>query len=73
MNELCEPLQVSDTELRQDIDVLNVVNFGGGSYVLYAEVQGDQIEVDPEPYGTTSFARRGCSRLKPRRSWRQST
>jgi proteasome accessory factor C len=42
---------VNDQELRQDIDVLNVVNFGGGSYVLYAEVQGDQIEVDPEPYG----------------------
>ena len=48
---LCESLQVSDTELREDIDVLNVVNFGGGSYVVYAEVHGDTIEVDPEPYG----------------------
>ena len=47
---------MTDQELRQDIDVLNVVNFGGGSYVLYAEVQGDQIEVDPEPYGD-NFAR----------------
>ena len=56
MSELCERLQVSETELRQDVDVLNVVNFGGGSYVLYAEVQGDQIEVDPEPYGD-NFAR----------------
>jgi proteasome accessory factor BC len=56
VRELCETLQVSDQELRQDIDVLNVVNFGGGSYVLYAEVQGDQIEVDPEPYGD-NFAR----------------
>jgi predicted DNA-binding transcriptional regulator YafY len=54
--ELCERLQVSEQELRQDIDVLNVVNFGGGSYVLYAEVTGDQIEVDPEPYGD-NFAR----------------
>jgi predicted DNA-binding transcriptional regulator YafY len=54
--ELCQRLQVSEQELRQDIDVLNVVNFGGGSYVLYAEVQGDQIEVDPEPYGD-NFAR----------------
>ncbi|MEA2456101.1 MAG: proteasome accessory factor [Thermoleophilaceae bacterium] len=54
--ELCERLQVTETELRQDVDVLNVVNFGGGSYVLYAEVQGDQIEVDPEPYGD-NFAR----------------
>ena len=53
---LWETLQVNDQELRQDIDVLNVVNFGGGSYVLYAEVQGDQIEVDPEPYGD-NFAR----------------
>jgi predicted DNA-binding transcriptional regulator YafY len=46
-----EGLQVTDTELLEDIDVLNVVNFGGGSYVLYAEVHGDEIEVDPEPYG----------------------
>ena len=46
-----DSLQITDTELREDIDVLNVVNFGGGSYVLYAEVPGDQIEVDPEPYG----------------------
>ncbi len=32
--------------------VLNVVNFGGGSYVLYAEVLDEEgeIEVDPEPY-----------------------
>ena len=48
---VCESLQVSDEELREDIDVLNVVNFGGGSYVLYAEIHGDSIEVDPEPYG----------------------
>jgi proteasome accessory factor C len=54
--EVCEQLQVTEQELRQDIDVLNVVNFGGGSYVLYAEVQGAQIEVDPEPYGD-NFAR----------------
>jgi proteasome accessory factor BC len=54
--ELRESLQVTEQELRQDIDVLNVVNFGGGSYVLYAEIQGDTIEVDPEPYGD-NFAR----------------
>ena len=56
VGEICGTLQVSEEELRQDIDLLNVVNFGGGSYVLYAEVQGDQIEVDPEPYGD-NFAR----------------
>ncbi len=50
--ELQERLQLSEEELREDIDVLNVVNFGGGSYVLYAEILDDEgeIEVDPEPY-----------------------
>ncbi|HEY2335262.1 MAG TPA: WYL domain-containing protein [Solirubrobacterales bacterium] len=49
-------LELSDEELREDIDLLNVVNFGGGTYVLYAEIQGDEIEVDSEPYGD-NFAR----------------
>jgi proteasome accessory factor BC len=50
--ELCERLKVSEQELREDVAVLNVVNFGGGSYVLYAEVldADGEIEVDPEPY-----------------------
>ncbi len=55
--ELRERLQVSDAELREDIDVLNVVSFGGGTYVLYAELHDDgEIEVDPEPYAD-NFAR----------------
>jgi proteasome accessory factor C len=54
---LCRELKISDQELREDIAVLNVVNFGAGTYVLYAEIGDDgQIEVDPEPYGD-SFAR----------------
>jgi proteasome accessory factor C len=50
--EICERLQLSEEELREDVNVLNVVNFGGGSYVLYAEINEDEgeIEVDPEPY-----------------------
>ncbi len=55
--EVREALQVSEQELEEDIGVLNVVNFGAGSYVLYAEVQEDgMIMVDPEAYGD-SFAR----------------
>ncbi len=50
--EVRERLQLSDEELREDLNVLNVVNFGGGSYVLYAEIKEEEgeIEVDPEPY-----------------------
>jgi predicted DNA-binding transcriptional regulator YafY len=55
--EICRDLKISDQELREDISVLNVVNFGAGTYVLYAEIGSDgMIEVDPEPYGD-SFAR----------------
>jgi predicted DNA-binding transcriptional regulator YafY len=55
--DVCERLQITDVELREDVNVLNVVNFGGGSYVLYAEVGDDGlIEVDPEPY-SDNFAR----------------
>ncbi len=57
VDELCRTLNVSDQELREDVAVLNVVNFGAGTYVLYAEIGDDgSIEVDPEPYGD-SFAR----------------
>ena len=51
-----EELNISLDELREDLDVLNVVNFGGGTYVLYAEIVGDRIEVDPDTYGD-NFAR----------------
>ncbi|HEV3094388.1 MAG TPA: WYL domain-containing protein [Solirubrobacteraceae bacterium] len=52
ITELCEQLNLSEEELREDINVLNVVNFGGGSYVLYAEIleEEGEIDIDPEPY-----------------------
>src|SRR5581483_3589034 len=54
---LCRELNISEQELREDVAVLNVVNFGAGTYFLYAEIGDDgMIEVDPEPYGD-SFAR----------------
>jgi predicted DNA-binding transcriptional regulator YafY len=55
--ELQERLKLSEQELQEDIAVLNVVNFGAGTYVLYAEILADgTVEVDPEPYGD-AFAR----------------
>jgi len=51
-----DELNITRDELRGDLDVLNVVNFGAGAYVLYAEIQGDEIQVDPDTYGD-NFAR----------------
>jgi predicted DNA-binding transcriptional regulator YafY len=57
VEDVCDRLQITDQELREDVNVLNVVNFGGGSYVLYAEVLDDGwVEIDPEPY-SDNFAR----------------
>jgi proteasome accessory factor BC len=56
VTDLRQRLELTAEELQEDIDLLNVVNFGGGTYVLYAEVLGDEIEVDSEPYGD-NFAR----------------
>jgi len=57
MKEVCERLQLSEQELREDVQVLNVVNFGAGSYILYAEISANgEIEVDPDAY-SDSFAR----------------
>jgi proteasome accessory factor C len=53
VREVVEQLQMSEQELREDINVLNVVNFGGGTYVLYAEISHGEIEVDTEPYSDT--------------------
>ena len=55
-SQVLDELNISLEELREDLDVLNVVNFGGGTYVLYAEIAGDRIEVDPDTYGD-NFAR----------------
>jgi len=52
--EVCSQLNITPQELREDVSVLNVVNFGGGAYVIYAEVlPSGEIEVDPEPYSDT--------------------
>ena len=51
VDDLCERLQASPQELREDISVLNVVNFGAGTYVLYAEVNPDgTVETHPDAY-----------------------
>lgn len=54
VTEVCDQLQLSQSELQEDISVLNVVNFGGGAYVIYAEIlDSGVISIDLEPYSDT--------------------
>jgi predicted DNA-binding transcriptional regulator YafY len=56
VTEVTGELKISREELEEDIAVLNVVNFGGGTYVLFADIVGEEIEVDTDTYGE-NFAR----------------
>jgi proteasome accessory factor C len=38
-------------ELQEHLSLLNLVNFGGGCYTVYAELDGDVVRVDKELYG----------------------
>ena len=38
-------------QLQEQINLLNLVNFGGGCYAVYAEMDGDVVRVDKELYG----------------------
>src|SRR5262249_47550839 len=37
----------------EHLSLLNLVNFGGGCYAVYAELHGDEIHIDKEMYGDT--------------------
>src|SRR5713101_7323550 len=40
-------------ELEEHLSLLNLVNFGGGCYTIYAELAGDDVHVDKELWGDT--------------------
>jgi proteasome accessory factor BC len=51
--EIVERFTIPEEELEEHLQLLNLVNFGGGCYTVYAELQGDTIRVDKELYGDT--------------------
>jgi len=54
--------QIPEEALEEHLALLNLVNFGGGCYAVYAELRGDQIHVDKELFGDTF---RSSPRLTP--------
>lgn len=53
---------VPSDELEEHLSLLNLVNFGGGCYTVYAELKGDTVHVDKELWGDTF---RAAPRLTP--------
>ena len=51
--ELVERFHIPSEELEEHLSLLNLVNFGGGCYAVYAELDGDEVHVDKELFGDT--------------------
>jgi proteasome accessory factor C len=51
--ELVERFHIPPEALEEHLSLLNLVNFGGGCYAIYAELDGDTIRVDKELFGDT--------------------
>jgi proteasome accessory factor C len=61
-HDLVERFRIPEDQLEEHLSLLNLVNFGGGCYTVYAELSGDTVHVDKELYGETF---RAAPRLTP--------
>jgi proteasome accessory factor C len=50
-DDLATRFHIPREELQDHLSLLNLVNFGGGCYTVYAELDGDVVRVDKELYG----------------------
>lgn len=48
---LCHDLGITKKEANDDLQLLNLVNHGGGTYVITGEIVGDEVHVTREPTG----------------------
>ena len=60
--DLVERFNIPAEALEEHLSLLNLVNFGGGCYAVYAELHGDEVHVDKELFGDTF---RRAPRLTP--------
>ena len=60
--EVVERFHIPEEELEEHLQLLNLVNFGGGCYTIYAALEGEDVHVDKELYGDTF---RHAPRLTP--------
>src|SRR6184192_2899034 len=51
--DIVERFHIPEEELEEHLQLLNLVNFGGGCYTVYASLDGDVVHVDKELYGDT--------------------
>src|SRR5512146_442584 len=52
-HELVERFSIAEEQLEEHLSLLNLVNFRGCCYAVYAELHGDEVHVDKELFGDT--------------------
>ena len=60
--DLADRFRISQESLEEHLQLLNLINFGGGCYAIYANLKGDQVVVQKELFGDVF---RGPPRLTP--------
>jgi proteasome accessory factor BC len=50
-SEIVERFHIPEDQLQEHLSLLNLVNFGGGCYAVYAQLEGDKVVVDKELWG----------------------
>ncbi len=58
--EVRDRFRLTTSELTEHLDLLNLVNFGGGCYAVYCSTENGSIIIDKELYGDT-FRRPGAA------------
>jgi proteasome accessory factor BC len=51
--ELVDRFHIPPEALEEHLALLNLVNFGGGCYAVYAQLHGDEVHVEKELFGET--------------------
>jgi proteasome accessory factor C len=52
-SELIERFHIPEDDLESHLSLLNLVNFGGGCYAIYAQLENSEVRVDKELFGDT--------------------
>jgi proteasome accessory factor C len=52
-SDITSRFNIPPESLEEHLQLLNLVNFGGGCYAVYTELQGDRVHVEKELFGDT--------------------
>ena len=52
-SDITSRFNIPPESLEEHLQLLNLVNFGGGCYAVYTELEGDQVHVEKELFGDT--------------------